>query len=111
MFGIHEEAKVYLYIGGTDMRLGIFGLMKLIGNPRPGCIYAFCGKTKKIVKILEVNQLHATLYIRRLFKGKIPWPSGDKVTTETLSLLKSFLETANGIGRIECEKAQSISFY
>lgn len=95
------EKRVYLYPGYSDMRLGIYGLIKKIGKPETDSFYAFCGKSKKTVKILEYHGHYAWLHTKRIFKGKINWPLTGDVTSVDLSSLKLVVDSIDIINKVE----------
>ena len=52
MIDLRSAKAIYLYPGDTDMRLGIFGLIRKIKNPVRDSAYVFCGKKRMTLKIL-----------------------------------------------------------
>ena len=50
-----DGKRVLLYRGGTDFRLGINGLTRLVGHPREGFAYVFCSKSGVQDKIIFTN--------------------------------------------------------
>lgn len=111
MLDLDDNKKVYLYSGYTDMRLGMFGLLKLISNPNKNSIYAFCGKNLKTVKIVIYQETYAVLYIKRLFKGKMIWPTNNEVCESTIKVLRMFIETPDEINKLSFKNQKQISFY
>lgn len=79
MIDLKDIEGIYLYKGNTDMRMGIFGLSALAQtiipvNDMRRRLFIFCGKTKKSVKILELDYDGWWLYQKRLINGKYVWP-------------------------------------
>lgn len=96
-----DEKRVFLYSGYTDMRLGIYGLIRKIGNPQPGGVYAFCGKNRMTVKILEYHGSHAWLHTKKVFKGKVSWPSGDDISDVDMPSLRLLIDSVDVINKVE----------
>ncbi len=46
MIDFRSAKAIYLYPGDTDMRLGIFGLIRKIKDPVRDSAYVFCGKKR-----------------------------------------------------------------
>jgi len=68
MVDLSKIDKVFLFLGITDMRLGINGLRNNIPDIENDCLYVFCNRTKTSIKIIEVNNYGYWLYQRKLFK-------------------------------------------
>jgi transposase len=78
---IYDISKTRLFIkpGFTDMRKAINGLsiiaqeeMKL--DPFSGSLFLFCGKSKRLLKILYWDKNGFCLWQKRLEKHRFPWP-------------------------------------
>ena len=75
-----EFNKVYINKGYTDLRLGIDGLARLIGenynlNPYDkGTLFLFCGRRKDRIKGLLWQGDGFLLLYKRLEDGKFQWP-------------------------------------
>jgi transposase len=74
-----EEVKIFLRTGFTDMRKQINGLSVLVQrdlrlNPLGGDLFVFCGRTRKILKVLYWERNGFCLWIKRLEADKYPWP-------------------------------------
>ena len=57
---LKKECRVFVRLGFTDMRKQINGLSTLVQELRPegpfdGSYYVFCGKTRKVVKIIGAS--------------------------------------------------------
>lgn len=96
-----NERRVFLYSGYTDMRLGIYGLIRKIGTPQVGGVYAFCGKNRMTVKVIEYHGHYAWLHTKKIFKGKVSWPSGDDVSEVDMASLKLLIDSIDVINRVE----------
>lgn len=101
MLNILTADKIYLYPGYTDMRLGIFGLIKMIFNPEKDSAYVFCNKNKTVIKVLFYNKTSATLCQKRLFKGSFVWPKVNDKTLIDESILEYLLDSADVINQVE----------
>jgi hypothetical protein len=75
MIRLNDVDKVILYPGVTDMRLGIWGLMRIVGNPEPGCLYVFCGSGMSMLRMLLVEGDSYSLYSRKLKRRKYLFPA------------------------------------
>ena len=106
-----NNRKVYLYSGWTDMRLGIFGLIKLIDKPEIGGVYAFCGKNRRTVKILEYHGTYAWLHTKKIFKGKLNWPDGENVASLDLRSLKLLIDSIDIINKVELKGDKILHTY
>ena len=111
MLDFTDDTKVFIYSGFTDMRLGIFGLIKLIGNPVDEAIYAFCGKNRKTIKIIVCHKTYAELYIKKLFKGKMICPINNKVSESTLRALRMIIEAPDEINKINYPSITNLTFF
>lgn len=106
-----NSRKVYLYSGWTDMRLGIYGLIRLVGKPEIGAVYAFCGKNRTTVKILEFHGTYAWLHTKKVLKGKLNWPDGKDVASLDLGSLKLLIDSIDIINRVELKGDKILHTY
>jgi len=72
--------RVYLTLGGTDMRKAINGLSILVEqamglNPFSGDLFVFCNRQRTIIKILYWDKNGFALWIKRLEKHRFKWPN------------------------------------
>lgn len=72
--------RVYLALGGTDMRKAINGLSILVEqamglNPFSGDLFVFCNRQRSIIKILYWDKNGFALWIKRLEKHRFKWPN------------------------------------
>jgi transposase len=76
---LNKERRIFARLGFTDMRKQINGLAALVQELRPEgpfdeAYYIFCGKTRKVVKILYWDRTGFCLWIKRLERDSFPWP-------------------------------------
>jgi len=77
------SVPVYLAAGATDMRKSIRGLSMEVHeyfevNLFSGAFFAFCSRNRKIIKILAWDTDGFCLWMKRLEKGRFPWPECEK---------------------------------
>lgn len=91
-----DQLNIYVKPGSTDMRKQINGLSVMVQehlqrDPFSGSLFLFCGKTKKLLKILYWDRNGFCLWMKRLEKDKFPWPqessSVNEITREQLEML------------------------
>jgi transposase len=76
---LRKEPKVFVRLGFTDMRKQINGLSSIVQQLSPegpfdGSYYVFCGKTRRVAKILYWDKTGFCLWQKRLEQDKFPWP-------------------------------------
>jgi len=85
-------------MGHTDMRRGMQGLalqvqQHLQRDPHGGDLFVFRGRSGSLVKIIWHDGVGASLYAKRLEKGRFIWPSAkDGVVSLTSSQLACLLD-------------------
>jgi len=84
---LRKETKIFVQLGFTDMRKQINGLSAIVQRSRPqgpfdGAYYVFCGKTKKVIKILYWDKTGFCLWLKRLEQDIFPWPNHESDITE-----------------------------
>ena len=77
-----SEVSIYLRTGYTDMRKQINGLSILVQrdlnhNPLSGHLFVFCGRTRRILKVLYWERNGFCLWSKRLTTDKYPWPRAE----------------------------------
>ena len=82
MIDLKDVEGIYLYKGTTDMRIGMFGLAALAQSIIPiedmrHRLFVFCSKSKKMIKVLELDYDGWWLYQKRLINGKFIWPKSE----------------------------------
>ena len=89
MIDLATVERVRAYPGATDMRLGQYGLRKLVmedEEPRPGTLYLFCSKDRRRIRILEVGDDFVWLHECRARVGRFKWPKrkGEPIERPTM---------------------------
>ena len=80
MIPVPVGVKVWLATGHTDMRKG-FASLALVAqevlkrDPLGGHIFCFRGRRGDLLKVIWHDGQAASLYVRRLEKGRFLWPS------------------------------------
>ena len=98
MIPVPSGVRVWIAAGHTDMRCGMNSLalriqQALQRDPHAGDLYVFRGKSGKLIKIFWYDGLGASLYAKRLERGRFVWPSTkDGVVTITPGQLGYLLE-------------------
>lgn len=96
MFPDLEKVNIYIIPGFTDMRKQITGLSSILYDNceidlQESNIFIFCGKTKKILKVLYWDRNGFCLWQKKLGKDRFPWPKteGDleQIDLDKLKLL------------------------
>ena len=80
MIPVSPDARVWLATGVTDMRKGMNSLSLLVQevlgrDPHTGDLFIFRGRRGDLIKILWHDALGASLYAKRLERGRFLWPS------------------------------------
>ena len=80
MIPVSSGVRVWIAAGHTDMRCGMNSLalriqQALQRDPHAGDLYVFRGKSGKLIKIFWYDGLGASLYAKRLERGRFVWPS------------------------------------
>ena len=98
MIPVPSGVRVWIATGHTDMRRGMNSLalqiqQALNRDPHAGDLFVFRGKRGNLVKIFWADGLGASLYAKRLEKGRFVWPSpADGVVVITPAQLGYMLE-------------------
>lgn len=84
---LRKDRRIFVQLGFTDMRKQINGLSALIqaehaAGPFEGSYYIFCGKTRKVLKILYWDRTGFCLWLKRLERDSFPWLQGESDLTE-----------------------------
>ena len=80
MIPVPSTVRVWLAVGRTDMRRGMYGLalqvQQTLGrNPHAGDLFVFRGKRGDLIKVLWHDGIGMSLYAKRLERGRFIWPS------------------------------------
>ena len=75
MFNLNENNQLFISNAPTDMRVGVnarCGKVRLAGgDPTDGRVYAFAGKTRKVMKLLHWERGGYVMYYKRLEAGRL----------------------------------------
>ena len=91
-----NNVEVFIKPGPTDMRkqiksLSVYVSEEMNDNPLNGNLYVFCGKDRRLIKILYWDRNGFCLWQKRLEKEKFPWPRNTAeartITGEELMML------------------------
>lgn len=79
MISLGSEAKVFLALGGTDLRRGIDGLSMMVSghlgkDPFSGHVFAFCNRQRNSVKLLVWALNGFWVLHKRLERQRFRWP-------------------------------------
>lgn len=82
-----EQVKIFVRPGATDMRKQITGLAIIVESvmslqPFSGNLFIFCGRTRKVLKVLYWDKSGFCLWQKRLEKSHFPWPQDDQEAKE-----------------------------
>jgi len=91
-----DNIEIFIKPGNTDMRkqiksLAVFVEEETMGNPLSGNLYVFCGRNRKVIKVLYWDRNGFCLWQKRLELDNFPWPrDGDearKISRQQLFML------------------------
>ena len=112
MLKFPEETPIYLKTGITDMRKSINGLSGLVQNEmklnpfEPG-YFLFCGKTKRILKLLYWDRTGFAMWYKRLEQARFPWPENEEEVRQVSAQQVEWL--LSGIDFFKAHKKLSFS--
>ena len=95
---LKRETRIFVRLGFTDMRKQITGLSTLVqglseSGPFDGSYYVFCGKTRRVIKILYWDETGFCLWQKRLECETFPWPKdGNELNETTRTKIRSLLK-------------------
>ncbi len=102
MLALGGATRVYLAVGGTDLRKGFDGLYGLVrsrlaSDPATGHLFVFCNATRNRIKVLHFDGSGLWICAKRLEKGRFRWPVEDgvsrvSISAEELSMLLSGMD-------------------
>jgi transposase len=90
MIQVTPQMRIRVAVEPADFRKGIDGLARvcreaLRSDPFSGCVFVFCNKSRKAIKILVYDGQGFWLCQKRLSKGRFPWwPQSVSSATEAL---------------------------
>jgi transposase len=87
MFIDIKSLRIFLKPDSTDMRKQINGLSIITQevieqDPFSGNLFMFCNKSRTILKILYWDRNGFAMWLKRLEKGKYPWPRDNQKIRE-----------------------------
>lgn len=101
MIDLTKIENIYIIPGYTDMRKQADGLLSTISinnshlETKPNQLYIFCGKSRTIIKILEVDDTGVWIYYKRLNADKFIWPRDTNISLVEKRQLLWFLQGLN----------------
>ncbi len=93
-----RSLEIFIKPGFTDMQKQIQALAVYVSdeikrNPLSGNLYVFCGKNRKLLKVLYWDRNGFCLWQKRLEKDRFPWPRDeDEVRVITSDQLMMILD-------------------
>jgi len=74
-----NKVEIFIKPGATDMRkqiqsLAVYVAEETKGDPLSGNLYVFCGKNRRLIKILYWDRNGFCLWQKRLEEDRFPWP-------------------------------------
>ena len=93
---MNRKKRIFVRLGFTDMRKQINGLAAIVQEIRPdgpfdGSYFVFCGKTRRVLKVIYWDSTGFCLWQKRLENDTFPWPREgdaiDEMTFENIRLL------------------------
>lgn len=103
MLKFHDEYRVYLACGKTDMRKSINGLVAIVEgnfclNPYERAFFVFCNRQRNRLKILTWEDNGFWLHLKRLERGTFKWPvEGENVTLNLTAEELNYLIKSPGV--------------
>jgi transposase len=94
---LSRDKRMFVRLGFTDMRKQINGLTALIQDLRPespfdGSYYLFCGKTRRVIKLVYWDTNGFCMWQKRLERDFFPWPrAGDELNEMTRQHIRLLL--------------------
>lgn len=114
MIPVPVGVKVWLATGHTDMRKG-FASLALVAqeilkrDPLGGHIFCFRGRRGDLLKVIWHDGQAASLYVRRLEKGRFLWPSpADGVVAITPAQMRYLLSGIDWRNPVETWRPTSV---
>jgi len=111
MIGIGHATRIYLAVGGTDMRKsfdGLSGLVreKLCEDPLSGHLFLFCNKPRNRLKVMYWDGNGLWVCAKRLERGRFSWPVEGKTAGTGAVVTISQEDLAMLVGGIEMTRTQ-----
>jgi len=95
MIQVTPQMRIRVAVEPVDFRKGIDGLaclcrVALGSDPFSGCVFVFCNKSRKAVKVLVYDGQGFWLCQKRLSKGRFTWwPASKTLEAHQLTVLLS----------------------
>jgi transposase len=96
MIPLPSHTRVYLALGGIDMRKEINGLSMLVEGTLTldvfsGHLFVFCNRRRTTLKILFRDRNGFALYQKRLEKHRFKWPECREEVIQVTTMELSFM--------------------
>lgn len=101
MIDLSKIENIYIVPGFTDMRKQADGLTAIISvnypekELKPNQLFIFCGRSKTIIKILEIDNTGIWVYYKKTHGDKFIWPKNEDINIIDKRQLRWFLEGLN----------------
>jgi len=98
MLEFDHGATVYIACGATDLRKSFSSLSAIVKlkfhlDPYSKCMFAFCNRSRSLIKILQWDGSGFWLLIKRLDRGTFHWPdTPDEVKKVSLKEIRWLTE-------------------
>jgi len=115
MIQVTPQMRIRVAVEPADFRKGIDGLARvcreaLHSDPFSGCVFVFCNKSRKAVKILVYDGQGFWLSQKRLSKGRFPWWPQSRA-----AIRQQFVGSSPGVGwmgarekKVTCPRSLSL---
>lgn len=105
MIFLPSNSRVFLALGGTDMRKSINSLSMLVEgvlelDPFSGHLFVFCNRRCSILKVLYWDRNGFCLFLKRLEKHRFKWPGKKEDLMEVAPRELGFLLEGLDIGSV-----------
>ena len=99
-----NSVRIFIKPGITDMRKQINGLaiitvQQMKQDPLSGHLYMFCGRDRRLLKVLYWDHNGFCLWQKRLEKHRFPWPRTEdevrEISEQQLTMLLSGIDFFN----------------
>ena len=108
-----SKLKIYVKPGPTDFRKQINGLsiivqQEMVLDPLNSNLYIFCNRNRNRLKILYWDKTGFALWLKRLERGKFPWPRTQEealeIDIEKMKMLLSGIDFWNAHKELKFSK-------
>jgi transposase len=94
--------RVYLAVGGTDLRKAFDGLQgevrnKMESDPVSGHLFVFCNRAKSRIKVLYFDGSGMWVCAKRLEKGRFDWPDPMEKVSKIILNATEFAALVDGL--------------